>query len=79
MEMLLSVNASATVVKPIAFRLLMGLSLHAHGMRNTDPIETRMARRLSGSHESVESTMPSIPRAEAALKMEPMLVASTTP
>ena len=48
-------------------------------MRNTEPIDTRTERRLSGSHESVVSAMASMPNAAADLKMAPILVVSTTP
>ncbi len=52
-------------------------SARAQGSLRTQPIETRTARRESGSAQRGESTTASAPRAAAFLKMAPTLVTST--
>lgn len=47
----LSVSAIAAVRKPKSFSLPIGASSQVHGTRNTDPMDTLTARRLSGSQE----------------------------
>ena len=74
-----SLRAMAAVRNPNPLRLLTGLSSHVHGTRNTDPIDTRTARRFSGSHELLVSSTASMPKAAAERKMAPMLVVSVTP
>ena len=69
----------ATDLKPAARRSSCRCSVHVHGTRNTDPIDTLTARLLSGSHESAVTSTASMPSAAAERKMAPMLVLSTTP
>lgn len=52
---------------------------HVHGTRNTDPMDTRTARRLKGSQLLGVSNTPSIPNAAAERKIAPIFVVSTTP
>ena len=73
------VRAMATLRKPSVRTLSIGSSTHVHGTRNTEPMDTRTARRLSGSHELRVSSTASMAKAAAERKMAPMLVVSTTP
>ena len=75
----LSSSAMARVAKPSALSSPTGSWLQVQGTRNTVPIETLTARRLSGSQESSLSTTASTPKAAAERKMAPMLVVSVTP
>ena len=72
-------NAIATVLKPCCATSSMPLSSHVHGIRKIEPIETRTARRLKGSHELLVNSIPSIPSAAAERKIAPIFVVSTTP
>ena len=74
----LSESAIAAVLKPRVLRLLTGPSSHVQGTKNTDPIDTRTARRLSGSQELRVSRTASMPNAAAERNIAPMLVVSTT-
>ena len=74
-----SVSAMAAVRKPNACNSPMGSADQAQGTRNTLPIDTRTARRLSGSQAVRDSTTASMPKAAAERKIAPMLVASVTP
>ena len=74
----LSVSAIATVLNPSSPSDCTGASSHVHGTRKTEPIDTRTARRLSGSHELEVSSTASMPSAAAERKIDPTLVASTT-
>ena len=74
-----SVSAMATVLNPSAERAVSGSSIQLQGTRKTVPIETRTARRLSGSQLVGVSRTESTPRAAAERNMAPMLVVSVTP
>ena len=56
----------------------MGFVIHVQGTRKMLPIETRTARRFSGSHDVGVSSTASMPKAAAERKMAPMFVVSTT-
>ena len=79
MEMESSVSAMAAVVKPNSFSCPIPPSSHVHGTRKTDPMDTLIARRLSGSHELRVNSTASIPSAAALRNMAPIFVVSTTP
>ena len=80
-----SLRAMAAVLNPIAFRDRIPSVFHSvfsskkvHGIWNTVPMLTRIARRYSGLlHPGVSSTA-SIPRAAAERKIAPILVGFTT-
>ena len=74
-----SVSAMAAVAKPSECSCSMPPSSQLQGTRKTLPMETRTARRLSGSHELRVSSTASMPSAAAERNMAPMLVVSTTP
>ena len=71
-------RAMATDAMPRLRRSAMGSSIQAHGTRNTEPIDTRIDRRLSGSQLWRVSSTASTPRAAAERNMAPMLVVSVT-
>ena len=78
MDMDLSVKAMAAMRNPYSRRFSTGSLSHVHGTRNTEPMDTRMALRLSGSHELAVNSTPSMPNAAAERNMAPMFVVSTT-
>ncbi len=53
-------------------------SIQHQGTKNTDPMLTLMARRLSGSHDVGVSITASIPSAAAERNIAPIFVVSTT-
>ena len=81
MESASSARARAAVTKPASRRRATpshaqsrALPMRAQGTWNTVPMETRDARRNSGSWQAGVSSTASMPRAAALRKMAPMLV-----
>ena len=69
----------AAVLNPNHLKSRIVPSIHAQGIKKTDPIDTLTARRFNGSQELRVNNTASIPRAAAERKIAPTLVLSTTP